>query len=109
MNKEKVISALECCAAKKCSVCPYVSVAFCVDQMMQEAVDELRNSEVDNMAYGSLDTEKDNEQLRAEREKMLAEIDYQRRQLDEVLQENKLLQAQMHIVHLIFGRRTGNE
>lgn len=108
MNKSDIIKALECCASTRtCAACPIFGNSECVRKLLSAAKAELEKSEGNDMPKGCTDFDNEREQLIAEREKLVAEIDYQRRQLDEVLQENKLLQAQMHIVHMIFGRRHG--
>lgn len=107
MNKSEIISALMCCINSSCTVCPFKDTTDCVLELMRCAKNELEKSEGNNMPQGCVDFDQERERLIAEREKLVAEIHYQRQQLDEVLQENKLLQAQMHIVHMIFGRRNG--
>lgn len=108
MRNETVIRALERCIEDKCEKCPCLGQNDCVTNLLRYAAELLKGNEDESMAYGCLDSERDRERLIAEREKMVAEINEQRRQLDKVLQENKLLQAQMEIIHMIFGRRNAN-
>ena len=109
MNRNEIIRAVECCTVKcACAACPLQGNPECVKVLMTAAKTELEKSEGNDMPKGCTDFDNEREQLIAEREKLVAEIDYQRRHLDEALQENKLLQAQMHIVHMIFGRRHGS-
>lgn len=109
MNRNDITRALECCASTRtCAACPIFGNSECVRKLLSAAKAELEKSEGNDMPKGCVDFDKEREQLIAEREKLVAEIHYQRQQLDEVLQENKLLEAQMHIVHMIFGRRNGS-
>lgn len=109
MNKEAAIHGLKCCVDDNCGSCPWWGEKNCVTSVMRSAAAALEGSEDNGMSHGCVDFDEERERIIAEREKMVAEINYQRQHLDEVLQENKLLQAQMHIVHMIFGRRNGNE
>ena len=108
MNRSDIALAVDCCTIKcACATCPLNGNPECIKELMLAAKNELEKSEVNTMPNGCVDVDEERERLIAERKKMAAEIDYQRRQLAEVLQENKLLEAQMHIVHMIFGRRYG--
>ena len=108
MNKSDIIHALGFCENSQCAICPFEDTTDCVLELMRCAKTELEKSEENDMPKGRADFDKEREKLIAEREKLVTEINYQRQHLDEVLQENKLLQAQMHVVHMIFGRRNGN-
>ena len=108
MNRSDIALAVDCCTIKcACATCPLNGNPECIKELMLAAKTELQKSEGNTMPKGCVDVDEERERLIAEREKLVAEINYQRQHLDEVLQENKLLQAQMHIVHMIFGRRYG--
>lgn len=79
MNKSDIIHALGFCENSQCAICPFKDTTDCVLELMRCAKTELEKSEGNNMPQGCVDSDKEREQLIAEREKLVAEINYQRR------------------------------
>lgn len=51
-NREKIIKALECCKRKdgnECKVCPYAESDFCVEDMVTDTLDMLKEQEAKNV------------------------------------------------------------